>query len=89
MEFDWDERKRSANLAKHGLDFTDAAHLGWENAKVIVDDRRDYGENRYRAFGLWKGRLCIVAFTLRGEKVRIISFRKANDREVRRYGEEI
>jgi uncharacterized DUF497 family protein len=87
MGFDWDERKRAANLAKHGLDFADVVFLAWETAQLLIDDRRDYGETRYQAFGLWTGRLCVVAFTIRGEKFRLISFRKANAREVRRYAE--
>ena len=49
MEFDWDERKRALNLEKHGLDFADVASLAWETARVLGDDRRDYGEVRYRA----------------------------------------
>jgi hypothetical protein len=88
MEFDWDERKRAANLEKHGLDFADVAFLAWETARVLVDDRRDYGEVRYRAMGLFKGRLHFVAFAIRAEKIRVISFRRANEKEVRRYGQE-
>ena len=61
MEFDWDERKRAANFEKHGLDFADVAFLAWETARVLIDDRRDYGEVRYRAMGLFKGRLHFVA----------------------------
>jgi hypothetical protein len=88
MEFDWDEPKRVANLEKHGLDFADVATLAWETARVLVDDRRDYGEVRYRAVGLYKGRPHFVAFAIRGEKIRLISFRRANDKEVRLYGQE-
>lgn len=88
MEFDWDERKRAANLAKHGLDFADVAFFAWETARVLVDDRHDYGEVRYRAMGLFNGRLHFVAFTIRGDKIRLISFRKANEKEVKRYGQE-
>ena len=88
MDFDWDERKRASNLEKHGLDFADVAFLAWEMARVLIDDRQDYGEVRYRAMGLFKGRLHFVAFTLRGDKIRLISFRKANEKEVKRYGQE-
>ena len=88
MEFDWDEPKRVANLEKHGLDFADVAALAWETARVLVDDRRDYGEVRYRAVGLYKGRPHFVAFAIRGQKIRLISFRRANDKEVTLYGEE-
>ena len=88
MAFDWDERKRALNLEKHGVDFADVASLAWETARVLVDDRRNYGEVRYRAVGLYKGRPHFVAFTIRGEKIRVISFRKANARETRLYGKQ-
>jgi uncharacterized DUF497 family protein len=88
MEFDWDDDKRDANREKHGLDFADAKFLAWETAQILIDDRRDYGEARYQAYGLLNGRLHVIAFTPRGDKIRLISFRKANDKEVRRYGQE-
>jgi uncharacterized protein len=88
MEFDWDERKRAQNLEKHGVDFADVALFAWETARVLIDDRRDYGEVRYRAVGLYEGRPHFVAFTIRGEKIRVISFRKANAREARLYGKQ-
>lgn len=64
------------------------ASLAWEPARVLVDDRHDYGEVRYRAMGLVNGRLHFVAFTVRGGKIRLIGFRKANEKEVKRYGQE-
>ncbi len=86
LELEWDEDKRRANVQKHGLDFADARHLDWDNATYIEDNRLPYPEPRYWAFALWKRRLHLVAFCRRGAKVRIISFRKANAKEVRRYG---
>jgi len=86
MEFDWSEDKRRKNLAKHGLDFADVALVDWPTATMLEDRRADYGEPRYWAFGLLNGRLHLVAFTVRGAKIRIISFRKANRREAERYG---
>ncbi len=86
MEFEWDPAKRLANLAKHGLDFEDVADLPWDTMTIVHDGRRDYGERRSQAYGLWKERLYVVALTVRGDRIRIISFRKANDREAKRYG---
>jgi len=86
LELEWDEDKRRANLQKHGLDFADAKHLNWDNATYIEDTRFPYPEPRFWAFALWRRRLHLVAFCRRGAKVRIISFRKANGKEVRRYG---
>ncbi len=86
METEWDPAKHLANLAKHGLDFEDVPFLDWDNAKVLPDNRQTYPEPRFRAFAMWNGRLHMVAFCIRGTKVRIISFRKANKKEVTRYG---
>lgn len=82
----WDEGKRADNLAKHGLDFADVAKFDFSTALLGVDDREDYGECREIAIG-WCGlRLCFLVFVRRGEEeIRVISFRKATKREVRRY----
>lgn len=55
-------------------------------AVVMSDDRRDYGEPRWRAYGMIDGRMHMMAFTVRNDAVRVISLRKANAREIRRYG---
>jgi uncharacterized DUF497 family protein len=86
METEWDPAKRLANLAKHGLDFEDVALLDWDNSKVLPDTRKAYPEPRFRAFAMSNGRLHMVVFCIRGTKVRVISFRKANKKEVTRYG---
>ena len=52
-----------------------------------VDDRRDYGEERRVTLGVIEGRLFVVAYTIRGKVIRLISARKANEREWRRYDE--
>ena len=83
----WDERKRAANRAKHGVDFAIAERFDFETALVLVDDRKDYGETRYRAFGVIDGRLHVLVFTARSERIRVISLRRANDRERRNYAE--
>jgi len=74
MELEWNEFKRRANLAKHGLDFADAPKLDWDNATFVEDRRKTYSEPRYWAFAMLGARLHLVAFCLRGTKVRIISF---------------
>ena len=82
MDYEWDEAKRAANLAKHGVDFPAAVAVLEARPPVFADERRDYGEPRYVALGGLDGRLLVVVFTLRGQAVRIISARKANAREV-------
>jgi hypothetical protein len=84
----WDERKRAANIAKHGIDFLEAAHFDWDTAIVIADTRYDYGEERYRVFGTIGRRLHCLVFTPRGDEERIISLRKATRKEIRWYEKE-
>ena len=83
--FRWDEAKRAANKAKHGVDFAEAEFFEFDSAMVLPDDRKNYGEIRFRAFGLIKGRLHALVFTHRAGAVRIISLRRANSREMKRY----
>lgn len=85
MGLEWDEAKRRANIAKHGLDFADIPSLEWDGAAVLEDKRKHYPESHYWAFAKRGTRLHMVAFCLRAGKVRIISFRRANRKEVRRY----
>lgn len=85
MDIEWDEAKRAANLAKHGVDFPAAARVLEGGPLVLADERRDYGEPRYVALGALDGRLLVVVFTPRQSALRIISARKANSREVRLY----
>lgn len=86
MEFEFDPEKDRSNREKHGLSLADAARMEWGTAAVISDERKLYGEPRFRAYGLIDGRLYMLAFTRRGDVLRAISFRKANEREVERCG---
>ena len=85
--FTWDERKRAANLAKHAVDFAIVERFAFDTAVVIIDKRKDYGEVRYRALGMIDGRLHALVFTARAERIRVISLRRANERERRNYAE--
>lgn len=85
---DWDEAKRRANLEKHGVDFTSAALFDWDSAVTVEDNRRDYGERRLHSTGLIGGRLHVLVWTPRAAGVRIISLRRANAREIRRWEDE-
>ena len=89
MEFEWDEAKRRSNLKKHGVDFIDAAQVLADAPLILEDTRRDYGEQRYLAFGERNGLLFVVAFTIRDGAFRIISARRANARERRAYEKRI
>ncbi len=85
MDFSFDEEKRRLTLEKRGLDFADATDVFLGHHVTIEDDRQDYGEQRFNTFGFLHGRAVIVTWTPRADGIRIISLRKANDREQARY----
>jgi uncharacterized DUF497 family protein len=85
MKVEFDSEKDWANRRKHGISLAAAAEMDFLVAQIIPDDRRDYGEARLWAVAPIGGRLHVLTFTMRGEVVRAISLRKANDRERRRY----
>jgi len=81
VEFEWDESKARANLRKHGVDFADAATMFDDNQAVTVADD-DPEEERYVTIGMDAlGRVLVVAYTMQGERIRIISARRATKRE--------
>jgi uncharacterized DUF497 family protein len=65
--------------------FERVAELDWDTAMIVEDIRHDYGERRLRVMALLDGRLHAAVVTPRGEDLRVISFRRANRREVRLY----
>ncbi|HEX2478208.1 MAG TPA: BrnT family toxin [Geminicoccaceae bacterium] len=85
MRFEWDERKRRANLAKHGVDF--AALDQMFRADLVEEDdiRRDYGERRIKAIGEVNGVIVSVVYTWRGNRRRLISARRARTDERKEY----
>ena len=87
--FEWDERKAAENDAKHGVTF-ETARVAFTDPFAIdwLDRSEDYGEDRFAIVGMVEGRLIIVVYTLRGEKIRLISARRAEPFERRRYHEE-
>ena len=85
MIYEWDDLKRQANMAKHGVDFSLAEDFDWKTAYIEQDSRSEYGEARFVAFGWIDNRLYVLVFTRRGHVLRIIGLRKANQREVGRY----
>ena len=86
---EWDEPKRLRTLEDRGLDFAEMGAVFEDpNALEIEDKRHDYGERRIIRFGQVKGRLFVVVYTMRRDAAHIISARKANAREQRRYHEQ-
>jgi uncharacterized DUF497 family protein len=88
-DFEWDEAKAAANFAKHGVTFEMAQEAFDDMFAIEAEDRRsDYGEDRMILLGMVGGKLLSIAYTLRGDKTRIISAREAGPYERRKYHEE-
>jgi uncharacterized protein len=85
MDVEFDPAKDASNIAKHGVSLALAASMDMETAVVVADTRRSYGEPRFNAYGLIDGRMFAMTFTIRATDVRVISLRKANRREQKRY----
>ena len=84
--FTWDEKKREANRAKHGVDFAVVEDFEFDTALIHIDDRFDYGEVREVALGTVYGWLHVLVFTRRADDIQVISLRKANAKEEAAYG---
>ena len=87
MIIQFDPAKDAKNTDKHGVSLGAVEGFEWEQAVTWPDQRRDYGEDRIAGLGYIGDQLFYVVFVARGEERRIISLRKANQREVKRYAE--
>ncbi len=86
MNIEFDPAKNARNIAERNLSFTAVAYFKWNTAHIVEDVRKVYPERRFIAFGFLAVRLHILCFTpLDDGGVRVISFRKANKRERRKY----
>jgi uncharacterized DUF497 family protein len=85
MRFEWDEAKRARTLRERGLDFAVAPRLWMGPMLHWPDTRRDYGEDRVNALGRLGPYVMAVTHTVRGEAIRIISFRRASERKTQRF----
>ncbi len=88
MPITFDPAKNARNIATRGLSFERVAELGWGTALLVEDDRREYGERRFRVFAFLDGRLHIAVVTPRGEDLRVISLRRASHKEEKLYDSE-
>jgi uncharacterized protein len=85
VTIEFDPVKDAVNRAQHGVGLADFTGFDAEPL-VTVDARRDYGEIRLRAVGRIGGRGYVLVFTYRGPRMRLISFRAAHEKEMRRHG---
>jgi uncharacterized protein len=87
--FEWDEIKARANLRKHRVDFADAATV-FEDARAVTIVQENSDEERYATIGVDAlGRPLVVIYTVRGERIRIISARRATRRERAEYDRQV
>jgi uncharacterized protein len=88
VDISFDPAKNARNIEVHGISLARAVDFDWLGAINKEDVRRDYGERRFQAFGMIGSRLHVLIHTPREGKAHVISLRKANKREVRRYANE-
>jgi uncharacterized DUF497 family protein len=89
MRFEWDEAKRESNLLKHGIDLVDVEKVFVGETITILDDRFDYGEERFITLGLLDERVVVIIHTETDDLIRLISARKATRNEEINYFQEI
>ncbi len=86
MHFEWDEAKSEVCFQQRGFDFDYVAQAFFDPNRIVsADNRHSYGEARYRLMGMIEQRVFVVVYTPRSRATRIISARKANQREVKDY----
>jgi uncharacterized DUF497 family protein len=85
VELEWDEATRQWTLENRHLDFADVIDFDFSTADTVEDNRQDYGEVRRVSTGYLHDSLCVLCWTDRHGRTRIISLRKANDREKKAY----
>ncbi|MBO0663140.1 BrnT family toxin [Jiella sp. MQZ9-1] len=83
--FEWDDAKATDNLRRGRPAFEEVLQFNFTTAIFGEDNRIDYGEVRIKAIGFVRERLHVLVYTERDGRIRVISFRKANDREIKRY----
>jgi uncharacterized DUF497 family protein len=84
--FEWDAAKRGANAKKHGIDFSDAIRVFSDPAALTIPSSQKASEQRYLVIGELDGGVVTVVCTQRGDRIRIISVRRARKSERKRYG---
>ena len=87
MSFEWDKKKSAANRKKHGIAF-DVVPSCFDGPMLVAEDtREDYGEPRYIGIGFIGNAVVVIVFTERGDKIRIVSARKALKHEREKFKE--
>lgn len=87
LDIEFDEQKRIQTLLNRDLDFARAGEVFSRTIHTFEDQRESYGEKRLITLGFLDGRLIVLVWTIRGVKRRVISMRKANEREIKEYAQ--
>lgn len=87
MDLEYDPAKRALTLEQRGIDFESVRDFDFQTALSWIDERKDYGEVRWVAIGFIGDRLHVVCFKETDAGIRVISLRKANSKEAKRYHE--
>ena len=85
MRITFDPAKNERNIQLRRPSFEKVESFTFESALFDVDERKEYPETRYVALGLLGDRVHVLCFSETPDGIRVISFRKANSREVKRY----
>lgn len=88
MKITYDPAKNASNVKLRGLSFERAADFDFQTAIFWIDARKTYPDVRTSALGMLAGRVHALVFAETANGIRVISFRKANNREVKRYEQE-
>ncbi len=89
MPITFDPDKREATLTNRGLDFAEAGEVFAGPTLTLENERQDYGERRWQSYGVLDGRLVMVVWTSRGDDRHVMSMRKCNERERKRFGRQL
>lgn len=86
MKFDWDKNKSASNKLKHGIDFEEARKL-WDDPSRVEIQASFPDEERFILIGKMRANIWTVIYTIREEAIRIISVRRAREKEASLYGQ--
>ncbi|MGO4447864.1 BrnT family toxin [Phyllobacterium sp. TAF24] len=84
-KFEWNNEKAKRNLRKHGVAFEDVRYFEFETAMEWLADQNIYGEERIVAIGMLGGKFYALIYTMRGTSIRVISLRRASQKEANEY----
>ena len=89
LQYEYDPAKDALNIAKHKISLRDCQYFDWDECVIDISNNSTSAEIRYVVYGFIGNRLFVMVYCIRGKAIRVISLRKANNREKRKYNEKI